>query len=200
VVTVGFVAVSALGRVLRPHAPVFLGELLGLFDVENERNAPTWFSSMALAGGSVGALLAGRLARPAGGWRVVAIGLAALSFDEFAGLHERGEALLAESLGPAAEGRVPILYLLAALAVAPWAVRFLRTVGRGTAGHLLLGSGVLVVGAAGVDALGASVWPGVLAHVEEGLEMLGASLLLVGCWERAEVRPLDGGTPRASAQ
>ncbi len=173
------------------------GRLLGFveeFNVDLENNIPTYFSGLLLM---AAALLAGfvawtrrRLGRPFGRyWAGLAVGLAYISVDEVAELHERAISPLRAALG--ADGLlyyawvVPAAAILLVLAVVY--ARFFWHLPRRWKGWFAAAAGAYIGGALGVEMLGglyASQYGvetfsyALITTVEEGLEMVGVVLFL----------------------
>lgn len=168
-------------------------DLVALTDVNNELSIPTWFSALLLAGGAV-LMLVVALDPPAGTtprrWRFLAVVLAVMSADEVASYHETW-------VEPVRDGLSPTGFLLqawvipgAALVtlVAASQVRFLGVLPASLARGLVLATGVFLAGALGMEMVGARYgeeWGtdtrryDAMVAVEEGLEMLGAALVVV---------------------
>ncbi|RMH18839.1 MAG: hypothetical protein D6701_05725 [Gemmatimonadetes bacterium] len=147
-----------------------------LFDLDEENNLPTWFSSflLLLAAGFVH-LTAESEPRDRGWWRVLAAGFVVLSLDEVAGLHE--------TLNTAVSFNWALPGAVVALAAGVAFVPFLRRLERPTALLYLAAGALYVGGAVGVELLAADMDVDTFAYagataVEEGMEMFGAWLFL----------------------
>lgn len=186
-VSVALVAISYLGLVSGHPDFATGGQGHRLIDVGVEANIPTWWTSTLLALGAAGAvLLAGRPGPTRSPWLACAAGMAALSLDELASILEllfaAGDAL---APGAFAFSWLAIgLPLAAALAVA--AVLVARRLPARARVLLLAGVAVFLAGAVGLEWVGSELTSrdaygtrlGVAAyHVEELLEMLGATLM-----------------------
>lgn len=146
------------------------GLLVELFDLRLEGNVPTWYSSLLLALNAITLALITRLVeRRREAWSLGAGMFLLLSADEVAQVHER--------LAP---GWVVAGGLAFALSMAWIAADVAPATRRRLAAALLF----YLAGAAGIDAVspllfdGAGIVSGLLILFEEGLEMIGAVLLL----------------------
>lgn len=171
----------------------------GWFDVGNEHNLPTWWNTLLLicAATLTGlvALLHSRTRTPGGAaWGILAGLIALLSLDEAGGLHERLR-FVSDAVAPQhgftyawlAVG-IPLGVLLL---IAVWMLA--RRVGAVPRRLLAGGLAVLLLGAVGletvndllVQAAGSELPPGgsltfhAIYHLEELLELIGSSMLLV---------------------
>jgi hypothetical protein len=182
--------------------PTQLG-LAHQFNLSDENNIPTWFSSFALALCAILLTLiwnASRLAqeRYASYWLILAMIFILLSLDEAASLHEMlGQATraLLHKYMPTSNffqpgSYLPIAWLLPGtfivLATAILFGRFLANLPKPTCRLFCLAGGLYVGGAMGMEYLGAIYW-GHYGHnmiftisevCEEGLEMLGTLIFL----------------------
>lgn len=188
------------------------GNLLGivpLFNMEDESNIPTFWSSLlwVLAGGAAGLVALGekqRADRQAFYW----LGIALLSWifatDEFVQLHERLGALLqslALANGVEASGVFRYIWVipggLFAAAVAILYLRFLLTLQRDVAVTIAVAGALYLAGALGFEMLEGSIdtangymGPAYTLCVtcEETLEMIGVSLLIFAILKHAAAR------------
>ncbi len=162
--------------------------------LDQESSIATWFSSSTLL---LGALMSGHIAlrhrhartRDSLAWATLALGVGALSMDEIVGLHER--------LGNAVARVVPVgtfgtfAWIIPGAAVVGLGtlvlLRFLLRQERWLRRALLVAGFCYFGGAIGFEAIGGVIyahlgkesWPFELSVLcEEGLEMLGAVLLL----------------------
>jgi len=170
--------------------------LLGLvrdFDLNNERNVPTWFQSGSLLLGAVLAELVNRVRRGRAPdeprrWRLLACGLAAMSIDEGVSIHERMTVPI-EALRNVPEFH-PFSWVLPGAAIVVLLVAYLRPwvqslPGRTArlitlAGVLYFGGAVGLEAAGGVQALttGINDWLYVWTYTaEETFEMAGMLVL-----------------------
>lgn len=155
-----------------------------VLDVDEEPTLPTWYSSMAILGCAVLARAIGRAAGRAGDrdapyWNGLAAGLAFMSLDEIAALHEMMNTFVDIEWtipGAIAAGVVSLLYL-----------PFLRRLPRETARRFVLAGAVYLAGVLGVEHLtgpqffrySMDTLPyAYVSAFEEGLEMLGVVLLV----------------------
>lgn len=155
-----------------------------LFDVDEENNIPTWYSSIALF---LAALLLFLLARGKSDnrdpfsiyWIGLSAGFLLLSLDEMAGLHE--------SLNTVTESSWALYGAVVVIIVAIAYLRFLYHLPTRTAVQFILSGAVFLGGAIGVelytepylhndalDTLAYNLW----TPVEEGMEMFGVILFI----------------------
>lgn len=192
------------------------GQFREFFDVNGERNLPAWWNAGLL-------LLAGILAAAIGtarricradtvlallAWWGLAAVLAAMSLDEFAGVHERLDVVWARLVGENPLPAFQWLMLGVPLAVAVLAFLWLcvSVLPRAAARTYLVGMVVVFTGAIVVEALPLlfDIWRGTLSyhltyHVEELLEFVGAALLVIAPLRAVRARVVDasaGSTDR----
>lgn len=177
-----------------------LSMLVRWFWMDLEANVPTWFSSVVLV---VGALLAlsvagalrsrpelGAARRWSGHWRLLGVAFVYLSLDELAQFHDQVDGPLQKVLGTGRD--LPFAWVLLALplvaAFGLYYVRFLLALPPRYRYGLVVAGALYVGGAAGVELVGGLVWSQIgpdtvlytlVTAVEETLEMVGASLLVV---------------------
>ena len=155
--------------------------IIQLFDLDDENNLPTWFSSFLLL--SAASALHARPGADGGGvastdmlhFRVLAAGFFLLSIDEVAGLHE--------SLNTAIEMNWAIPGAVLVSLVGLWYLPFLIRQPARLRWMMVLSGSLYVSGAVGVELLSAdmdedSFHYELAVAVEEGLEMLGVWLFL----------------------
>ena len=147
-----------------------------LFELDEENNLPTWFSSFLLLNSS---LMLYVLARTKDDhryhWFLLAAGFLILSIDEVAGLHESVNSAI--EINWAIPGG--ILVIVVGLAFVP----FLLSLQRRVAVLFMLSGLLYVSGAIGVELLSEdmdeeSFAYGLATALEEGLEMMGALMFL----------------------
>lgn len=151
--------------------------LLQMFDLDEENNLPTWFSSFILLNIAFFTLLGSVQpgAEKRQHWRCIAAGFLLLAIDEVAGMHETFNSSI--EINWAIPGAILVLFLAAAFAP------FLLAL-RGKLAVLFVLSGVLYVSGAIVTELlsedmESDSWAYAMAvALEEGLEMSGALLFL----------------------
>jgi hypothetical protein len=144
-----------------------------LFDLDEENNLPTWFSSFLLLNDAIVMYLF-CVSRQQGQylhWVILASGFLLLSVDEVAGLHETFNTAI--EINWAIPGAV--LVTLTGLYFLP----FLARIDRRLAMHYVASGAIYVSGAVVVELLSADMDEDSLAYsfataLEEGLEMLGA--------------------------
>lgn len=203
----GLVVMHVVVSLLSTQVGDFPGRdpLVRVFDLDEERSLPAWFSTLLLAAVAQQLwVLARRPGAPraaARTERLLAVVFAYLSLDEMTSLHEQTITPLGRALdldGALSYGWV-LLFVPAALVVGLLSLGWLRSLPR-EAGRLVLLAGALYVGgAAGVELMGAqlfSVGMGdsltyqMVVVLEEGGEILGALLMLsVLCWLRRRPAP-----------
>ncbi len=151
--------------------------LLQLFDLDEENNLPTWFSSFLLLNNAFFLALVARASEIQDSlqWKLMSIGFFILSVDEVAGLHESFNSSIEMNWA------IPGAILVAGVAVA--FIPFLLRLRRGLAGRFILSGIIFVSGAIIVELLSEDLDSDSLVYmlavaVEEGLEMLGAWLFL----------------------
>ncbi|MGM7670023.1 hypothetical protein [Microbacterium sp. A93] len=210
------VAVSVVLVLLSAAAPLVLGAgpvdrtspVRVFFDVSGERNLPTWWNSGLLMLAGVLSAAVGLLRRRArvdgrSGWLAwcgLALLLALMSLDEYAGIHERLDGLWRLVVGqnplpafgwlmlgvPVALGVVVFLWLCARVLPAPSTTLYVLGIGVFFLGAL--GAEVLVV-AAGIPL---DSWAYVASyHVEELLEFTGSALLVVAPLSAARLTSVE---------
>ena len=151
--------------------------LLQLFDLDEENNIPTWFSSYLLLNNACLLYLYAENDRTPSKvyWKTLAAGFLLLSVDEVAGLHETVHTLIEVNWAiPAA-----IIVLIVGIAFLP----FLFSLRRKLAVLLILSGILYVSGAIVVELLSADMDSdsniyALSVAVEEGLEMLGVLLCI----------------------
>lgn len=149
--------------------------LFQMFDLDDEHNLPTWFSSFLLL---ATAIIIHSLDWPVEDqrhWKILSIGFLLLSLDEVAGIHETINTIIDMNWAiPAA-----ILAGLIAVAFMPFIVRQPRRL----RGMILLSGSMYVGGAVGVELMSAGIEEESLNYeiavtAEESLEMLGIWMFL----------------------
>jgi hypothetical protein len=172
--------------------PTGLG-LIGFFYVDDENNLPSWYQSIAYL---FAALLLALIALPlwhrgatyARHWALLAAIFAFLSLDEVGSLHERTIEPLQRLIGIPSGAWAPTWVVLGLAFVALLALLYLRFffhLSWRERGQVLLAAALLVGGAIGVEMANSAVDLGpeiqrkqtlqyaLMAHIEEGFEMLG---------------------------
>ena len=152
--------------------------LLQLFDLDDENNIPTWFSSFLLLNNAFFVYLYSvkeGLQKPVH-WRLIAAGFLILALDEVAGLHESFNSAI--EINWAIPGGILVLF------VGVMFVPFLLSLPRRLALLFILSGFLYVSGAIVIELLSEDMESDSLAYmltvaVEEGLEMMGALLFLV---------------------
>jgi hypothetical protein len=148
-----------------------------LFDLDEENNLPTWWSSFLLLNVAffvlVSALTKHDKFRPY--WFAIAIGFLVLAIDEVAGLHETFNATIVPSWALYGGVLVAVIALIF--------IPFLRSLDGRLALSFVLSGVVFVTGAIVVEILSEGIDTDSLAYsfavaLEEGLEMLGALMFL----------------------
>lgn len=150
--------------------------LLQLFELDEENNLPTWFSSFLLLNNTVVlGIAAARAVQHKLQWTILAGGFLLLSIDEVAGLHETFHTAIDTNWTLYAAGLVAL--------VGAAFVPFLLALPRRTAGWFMLAGITFISGALLVEFLSRDMEEETLAYalavaVEEGFEMLGALMFL----------------------
>ena len=151
--------------------------LIQMFELDEENNLPTWFSSFILL--NVAFFVYVSSSRPKlqkkAYWRFIAIGFLVLAIDEVAGMHETFNSSI--EINWAIPGAILILFLAAAY------VPFLLSLRGKLALQFILAGGLFVSGAIVTELLSEDMdsdsWGYALAvALEEGLEMFGVLLFL----------------------
>ena len=176
--------------------PVF-DRPVALFDLDAERNIPTWWASAKLAviGLTLGLMLPAMRAMRRREWVVIAVAAAAFGFmslDEFASLHEELGRRTRTDLLPTT-GAWPFVYGGMGLAGAAWlalAGRRLWARDPGAAAGLIGGLVCLIASAAVLDLANNVLEPGHAALegmmvIEEMGEQFAVSAILYGAWSLA---------------
>ena len=151
--------------------------LLQLFDLDEENNLPTWFSSFLLLNNAFFLVLVARAENTQDKlqWTMMSVGFFVLAIDEVAGLHETFNSSI--EMNWAIPGAILVLLVGAAF------IPFLLRLRRGLAGMFILSGAVFVSGAIIIELLSEEMDSDSLSYmmavaVEEGLEMFGAWLFL----------------------
>lgn len=150
--------------------------LLQLFELDEENNLPTWFSSFVLLNNSVVLVLAAHgVTSHRMHWQILAVGFLVLAMDEVAGLHETFHSSIDDNWTLYA---APLVAL-----VAVGFVPFLLSLPRKTAVWFVIAGALYVGGALGVEFLAQDMDEESLDYalavaLEEGAEMSGALLFL----------------------
>jgi cytochrome bd-type quinol oxidase subunit 2 len=189
--------------------------IMRLFDVNSEKNVPSWFSSMLLMGCALVSALLAALGRRGGGrdagyWAALAAVFSLLSLDEAAALHERLGGPVAEVLGAGTRGALHFAWVvpgvILALVVGLAFLRFVVGLPPSTR-RLVVGAAALyLTGAVALEAVGGMVLEAqghramylLVTAAEEGLEMAGSVLFLYAVLRRLRLRPESGGGYRLS--
>ncbi len=160
--------------------------ILQLFDLDEENNIPTWFSSFLLLNNAFFLyLFSTRKSTPQRGhWRFLALCFLILALDEVAGLHESFNTAIVRNwaiYGGLLVGMVGVIF-----------IPFLQSLGRQLATKFIIAGGLFVSGAIVTELLSEDMASDSLAYVmavtvEEGLKMAGALMFLyVNLRERQE--------------
>ena len=150
--------------------------LLQLFELDEENNLPTWFSSFLLLNNAIVLLMLTVTVQSRNWqWLVLSIGFLVLSIDEVAGLHE--------TFHSAIENNWTIYAAPLVLLVGLTYIRFLLELPRPLAIGFVISGSLYVGGALGVEWLAQDMDEDTFAYAlavlaEEGAEMLGALLFL----------------------
>lgn len=148
-----------------------------LFDLDEENNIPTWYSSFLLANNafflfvfSCQESLNRRMY-----WKLLAIGFLILSLDEVAGMHE--------TVNTAIETNWAIFGMILVLIVGVFFVPFLLSLPRHLSSMFVAAGAVYISGALIMELIGEDMDADSLLYaftvsLEEGMEMIGAWLFL----------------------
>lgn len=159
------------------HAEELPWLLLQLFDLDEENNLPTWFSSFVLL--NVAFFVHLKASEPGlekrSHWRFIALGFFLLAIDEVAGMHETFNSSI--EINWAIPGAILVLFVAAAF------VPFLLSLRGRLAASFVFAGALFVSGAIVTELLSEDMdsdsWGYALAvALEEGLEMSGALLFL----------------------
>jgi hypothetical protein len=176
-------------RITTGHDVIY--SLFRLFDLNHEANIPSWYSANLLLAGACVAGLVSAATRGAHkrGWQGIALVMTFFSLDEIAGLHERF--VLPESYtGPFGPVRNITWVFVGAVVTGGLVTLFMRTVLTSPPSirrAVLIAGAIYAGGALGFETLG-GLWAlshgevnwmhAILEHMEEGMELLGATLFL----------------------
>lgn len=179
-----------------------------LFDLNHEANIPSWYSANLLLFGAIAAGLVSTVTRGAHrrGWQGIALVMAFFSVDEIAGLHERF--VLPENFaGPFGPVRNITWVFVGVVVTGALVTLFLRTVltcPPPIRRAVLVAGAIYAGGALGFETLG-GLWAlghgeanwmhAILEHMEEGMELIGATLFLDACLRYLEIQ--GGASVRA---
>lgn len=153
------IAFLALAHLLLHFVQARFGGLdrtLRLFELDEEANLPTWFSSITLFAAALISVVIGRLEhsrrpRETRFWMILAAGFVYLSIDELAMLHDKFGGTLATVLGVRAHGWITYVWVVPALvaiaAVGLLLLGFVRRLPRRVQ-RLSVLAGILYVGGA----------------------------------------------------
>lgn len=150
--------------------------LLQLFELDEENNLPTWFSSFLLLNNAIALLLiCNNVVNRNWQWLVLAVGFLILSVDEVAGLHETFHSTI--------ENNWTIYAAPLVLAVGLTYIPFLMALPRKLAVGFVISGSFYTGGALGVEWLAQDMDEETFAYAlavlaEEGAEMVGALLFL----------------------
>jgi hypothetical protein len=201
-------------RLRREANPDYPDDVPLLFDVNTEATVPTWYSAgLLLAIAAVCAVLAvvARAAHGggAGRWGMLGLVFVAMSLDETVALHERLDAGVTDTIDVGGTGALPHPWVVAGVVLAAAFVvvtaRAIVLLPRHRGRWMLLGLGVYVGGALGLEALSGVVLDAAgngfeyaaITWAEEGAEMVGALVMLCALLSTLDVR-INGGAVRVA--
>ena len=148
-----------------------------LFELDEENNLPTWFSSFLLLNNAFVLYAVGEncIDKFKSHWKLLSLGFLILSIDEVAGIHETFNTAVEFNwavLGGLIVGVVGIIY-----------IPFLLALDRALALKFVISGCIFVGGAIGVELLSEdmdedTIMYGFATAVEEGMEMIGALMFL----------------------
>lgn len=187
-------------------------EISNRVDFDDEASIPTWISQVILLGISLSAFFAAFLQKQVQAkqaWTSIGVVGLILSIDEVAALHEL--ILQTAHLILYQESR-PTIYQNAWIVLLPFivalgallAVKIIKHVPRKTTFLMIVGAGILVFGAAVVDALtnadnvNTFAIKGVMVAIEESLEIIGTSTIMYAILDYLETN--FGGQIRAARE
>jgi hypothetical protein len=170
--------------------------LVGLFDLDYERNIPALFSVCLLGAAflllaTITVLEKRRSAKDLLAWRILTLGFFVMSVDESWSFHEKLNLPVRAMLGHGDGGLLhyawvlPGLMLVVGLGVAFW--QFLARLAPATRVAFILSGGIYLTGAIGMEAVGGvhgalygetNLPHALLAAAEESLEMAGSILFI----------------------
>lgn len=196
-ITVGvLVSIHVILNVIHYEVTELPWYLRQIFDVDEEDSFPTWYSASALLLTSVALWVNARAHRQAASrqrthWYGLALGFLVLSIDEIAGMHE--------TLNSIMDGSWAVPGAVVAALVGGIYLSFLGEIDRRTAIQFVIGGGVFIGGAVGVElytepylendelsTLAYNLWTG----VEEFMEMAGVLIFL-----RALLKSMKANAP-----
>ena len=186
---------SFTGQTLRfvfDHDHVF--GLVQLFNVDYERNIPTFFTVMIALGNALLLFLVGLSSRSSAPrdslyWHVLALGFVLIAYDEGFQVHEKLIAPMRGLLGPGDLGVFYFSWVIPGIAVvcaaALFFMKFLLRLAPAMRRQLLLAAAIYLSGCLGMElldgayaeAFGQNFTYAFLVTIEEGLEMAGLILL-----------------------
>lgn len=176
-ITLSFIAIHCALNYYNHEVEEVNWLIFQLFDLDEENNLPTWFSSFLLLNSSLVLYLFARINRDKNyfHWMLLSIGFLALSLDEVAGVHE--------SIHTAIDFNWAYAGGILVLALGLSFIRFLLSLDRRLAILFIISGSIYVSGIIGVELLSEDMDEDSMAYgfataVEEGLEMLGALLFL----------------------
>ncbi len=164
-------------------------DLLTLLSLSYEGNLPTWYSaSLLVLCGGVLAVIASAAKSDRWRWWLLSVGFFYISFDETVGIHEAVDAMFENTSGIFYFGWVlPAAAIVAVLGILY--LPFLRRLPRASRRRFVLSGAIYLTGALFLE-LPLGLWTehagnenlvyAAIDLIEESLEMIGASLFLVG--------------------
>lgn len=191
----GVALLAAFGREALHRKGLLL--IIQQFNLDEEMNVPTYFSCFLLATAGLLLLIIARRVRETGQpmllrWRVLSGMFFAMSFDEFASLHERAGDILKRYFHAPEHGAMHFTWVVAALPfvaiVGALYLPFLLALPRRFRNAMFLAGVTYVGGALGMEMLdgwyadhhGENTVYLLLTAIEETLEMSGATMF-IGC-------------------
>jgi hypothetical protein len=196
-------------RLRREDDPDYPDDVPLLFDVNTEATVPTWYSAgLLLAVAAVCAVLA-VVARAADGggarrWGLLGLVFVGMSLDETVALHERLDSGVTDTLDVEGTGALRHPWVVAgvvlAAALAVVTARAIVTLPRHRRRWVVLGLGIYVGGALGLEAVSGVVLDAAgdgfeyaaVTWAEEGAEMVGALVTCCALLGALDVRVHDG--------
>lgn len=180
-------------RIARGHENV--GAAVHFFNLDGERNLPTFFAVLLLLFASLLLAVIARLEvkqpQLASKWTILSTGFLSMAFDEAFSVHERLNEPFGEMLGDSQRGIFYFAWVIPGialvLALAAFFYRFLQRLPAKTRNRILMAAAVYIGGALGIELFGGryaelhgtrSVVYIASTLVEESLEMAGVILFI----------------------
>lgn len=185
-------AVSWALRAQRGEEDALAHYAIRLFDMDGEQSIPNWFDGAVMLSCGLLTSAVWRARRVEGspdrwGWLLISLAMLFVAMDESVAIHEKLGLLMRERFAfrGALFNAWVLPYGIAAGILGMSLLRFLMRLPAATRTAFFLSAGVYLAGALGCDIVGGffegrvdSLATGVLIHLEESLEMIGAAIFL----------------------